>query len=61
MVVSPCGECFTKVMDSSVEIKSSSYITSIIGKVIDEVVEKNVVQVVMDNAKNCRAVGTILE
>ena len=61
MVVSPCGECFIKAVDSSGEINSGSYIASIIGKVIDEVGEKNVVQVVMDNVANCRATGTILE
>ena len=61
MVVSPHEECFIKAMDSSGEIKSGSYIASIIGKVIDEVGEKNGVQVVMNNATNCRVALTILE
>ena len=61
MLVSPRRECFIKAVDSSGEIKSSSYIASIIGKVIDEVGEKNVVQVVMDNAAKCRTTRTILE
>ena len=61
MVVSHSGECFIKAMDSSGEIKTGSYIASIIGKVIDEVGEKHMVQMVMDNAANFRVVGTILE
>ena len=61
MVVCPRGECFVKAVDSSGEIKSGAYIASIISDVIDEIGEKNVLQVVMDNAANCRAVGRILE
>lgn len=61
MVVCPHGECFIKAVNSAREIKSGSYIASIISDVIDEVSEKNVVQVVMDNAANCRAAGRILE
>ena len=61
MVVCPHGECFVKAVDSSGKIKSSAYIASIISDVIDEIGEKNVVQVVMDNAASCRLAGRILE
>lgn len=61
MVVSPRGECFIKAVDSAGEIKSGFYIASIISDVINEIGEKNVIQVVMDNAANCRAAGRILE
>ena len=62
MVVSPHGDCFIKVVDSSREIKLDSVIASIIGDVIDEIGEINVVHVViMDNATNCRAIGKLLE
>ena len=42
-------------------LKSGAYIASIISEVIDEIGEKNVLQVVMDNAANCRSAGRILE
>lgn len=61
MVVCPPRECFIKAVDSSGEIKSGSYIASIIGNVIEKVGEQNVVQVVMDNAANYRAAGRNLE
>ena len=61
MVICPRGECFIKAVDSSGEIKSGAYIASIISDVIDEIGEKNVLQVVMDNAANCRSAGRILE
>ena len=61
MAVCPHGECFVKAVDSSREIKSGAYIASIISEVIDEIGEKNVLQVVMDNAANCKAAGRILE
>ena len=61
MLVSPCGECFMKAIDSSGEIKSGQFICNIISEVIEQVGQQNVVQVIMDNAKNCRAVGRLLE
>ena len=43
------------------EIKSGAYIASIISDVIDEIGEKNVLQVVMDNVENYKSAGRILE
>ena len=42
-------------LKNSGEIKFGAYIASIISDVIDEIGEKNVVQVVIDNAANCRS------
>ena len=61
MLVSPRGECFIKAVDSSGEIKSGQFICSIISEVIEEVGQQNVVQVIMDNAKNCWAARHLLE
>lgn len=61
MVVCPRGECFMKAIDSSGEIKSGQFICNIISEVIEQVGQQNVVQVIMDNAKNCRAAGRLLE
>lgn len=56
-VVSPRGECFVKAVDSSGKIKSGLYIANIISETIEQVGVKNVVQVIMDNAKNCTSVA----
>ncbi|MCO5575692.1 hypothetical protein L7F22_029496 [Adiantum nelumboides] len=61
MLVCPRGECFIKAVDSSRQVKSGSYIAGVIAEVIDEVGAANVVQVILDNAKNCKDVGRALE
>ena len=60
MVVSPRGETFMRVVDSSGKIKSGAYIADVLSESIEEVGPKNVVQVVMDNAKNCQAAGCLI-
>jgi hypothetical protein len=61
MVVSPRGETFVRAVDSTGMIKSGSYIADVLASVIEEVGPKYVVQIVMDNAKNCRSAGKILK
>lgn len=61
MLFNPHGECFLKAVDSSGKIKSGAYIAKIISETIQKIGASNVVQVIMDNAKNCRATGRILE
>ena len=60
MVVSPRGETFIRAIDSTGKIKSGVYIADVLSAIIDEIGAKNVVQVVMDNAKNCRLAGRIV-
>ena len=61
MVASPRGDCFIKAVDSTGEIKSGSFIASIVSEVIEQLGPTNVVQVIMDNAKNCAKAGAIIE
>ena len=61
MVVSPRGETLVRVVDSAGSIKSGAYIVDIIASVIEEVGAKNIVQIVMDNAKNCKNASRILK
>ena len=61
MIISPRGETFVRAVDSSGSIKPGPYIADVISSVIEEVGAKNVVQVVMDNAKNCKHAGKILK
>ena len=61
MLLSPRGEYFMKAVDSFGEIKSGHFICNIISEVIKVVGQQNVVQVIMENAKNCNAAGLLLE
>ena len=49
-----------RAVDSSGKIKSGAYIADVLNETIEEVGPENVVQVVMDNAKNCRAAGRLI-
>ena len=53
MVVSPRGETFIRAIDSTGKIKSGAYIVDVLNDIIIEIGANNVVQVVMDNTKNC--------
>ena len=57
MIVSSRGETFLRAIDSSGKIKSGHYIVDVVMQAIEEVGVPNVIQVVMDNAKNCGAAG----
>ena len=61
MVVCPRGETFVKSIDSSGAIKSGAYIADVLTTVIQEVGPKHVVQVVMDNAANCKNAGKLIQ
>ena len=60
MVVSLRGETFMRAIDSSGQIKYGAYIANVLNETIEQVGPKNVVQVVMDNAKNCQVVGHLI-
>ena len=61
MAVSSRGETFMRAVDSSGKIKSGAYIADVLNETIDEEVgPENVVQVVMDNAKNYRVAGQLI-
>ena len=61
MIVLSRGETFVHAIDCTGSIKYGPYIADVISSVIDEVGASNVVQVVMDNAKNCKHAGKILK
>ena len=61
MIVSPRGETFVHVVDYAGSSKSRPYIVDVISSIIEEGGAKNVIQVVMDNAKNCKHAGKILK
>ena len=61
MIVSSRGETFVRAIDSHGHIKSRLFIANVITIVIEEVGAKNVVQILMDNAKNCKSANQILK
>ena len=52
---------FLKAVDCEGQVKDSKFISRILIDAIESVGPDNVVQVVTDNAKICRAVGIIIE
>ena len=60
MLVCPRGETFIKSIDSFGAIKSGAYIANALVNVIEEVGPQHVIQVMMDNAKNCKNVGALI-
>lgn len=58
MLVCPCGECFIKVVD---RYGSGSYIANVISDSIEALGKENVTQAIMDNSKNYRVAGRLLE
>ena len=61
LVVSPKGAMFLKSVDCEGEFKDGQFIANILIEAIEQVGPRNVVQVITDNAKNCRAVGLLVE
>ena len=61
MHVSNRGETFVQAIDSNGCIKYGLYIVDLISIVIDNVSANNVVQIIMDNAKNFKAASRILK
>ena len=52
---------FIKAVNCAGEVKDKHFIAKLMQEVIDEVGHQNVVQVVTDNAANCKAAGEIIE
>lgn len=48
-------------MDFEGQVKDGQFIADILISAIETVEPHNIVQVIMDNAKNCRAVGLLVE
>ncbi|XP_050222742.1 uncharacterized protein LOC126672833 [Mercurialis annua] len=61
MVVCESGPMFIKAVDCSGEVKDKHFISSLLMEVIDEIGHQKVVQIITDNAKNCKAAGEIIE
>lgn len=57
IAVSPKGAMVLKAVDCEGQVKDGQFIANILIAAIEQVGSRNVVQVVMDNAKNCRAKG----
>ena len=52
---------FLRAVNAEGEIKSKEYIAEKLIAVIEEVGSRNVVQVITDNASNCKAAGKEIE
>ncbi|CAM8889816.1 unnamed protein product [Rhodiola kirilowii] len=61
IVCSESGPMFIKSVDCSGEFKGGDFIARLFREVIDEVGDENVVQVITDNASNCKSAGEIIE
>jgi Protein of unknown function (DUF 659)/hAT family C-terminal dimerisation region len=60
LLVTPAGGTFLNSVDSSGETKDAPYIAQIISQAIEKVGPDKVVQVVTDNAANCKAAWPII-
>ena len=61
IAISPKGAMFLKAIDCEGQVKDSEFISRILIEAIEMVGSENVVQVVTDNAKNCRGAGALVE
>ncbi|XP_056692174.1 uncharacterized protein [Spinacia oleracea] len=61
MATSGSGPIFIKAVNCFGEYKDNYFIADLLRKVIDEVGPMNVVQVITDNAANCKVAGEIIE
>ena len=50
---------FLKYVDCSGEVKDKHFIANLLKEIIDEVGHENVVQIITDNARNCKGAGEI--
>ncbi|XP_057865649.2 uncharacterized protein LOC131073259 isoform X2 [Cryptomeria japonica] len=55
------GAMFLRAVDCEGQLKDSPFIANILFQAIEQVGPQNVVQVITDNAKNCRAAGLLVE
>jgi hypothetical protein len=61
IAVSPKGSMFLRAVDCEGEVKDAEFISRILIDSIESVGPDNVVQVITDNAKVCRAAGALVE
>ena len=61
IAMSSKGAMFLRAIDCEGQVKDSQFICRILIEVIEMVGSKNVVQVVTDNAKNCRGASALVE
>lgn len=61
MVASESGPMFLKSVDCSGEVKDKYFIADLLKEVINEVGNENVVQIITDNARNCKGAGEIIQ
>ena len=61
LAVSTRGAMLLKAVDCEGEIKDGPFIANILIQAIEQVGPQNVVQVMTDNAKNCRVVSLLVE
>lgn len=61
LAVSSKGSMFMKAMGCEGQVKDGPFIANILIKAIKQVGARNVVLVITDNAKNCRAAGLLVE
>lgn len=59
--VFPKGAMFLRIVDCEEQAKDASFFANTLIESIDMVGPQNVVQVIMDNVKNCRAVESMVE
>ncbi|CAH8254769.1 unnamed protein product [Arabidopsis lyrata] len=52
---------FLKAVDCSGKVKDKFFISNLMKEVINEVGHQNVVQIITDNAANCKAAGEIVD
>ncbi|CAH1415406.1 unnamed protein product [Lactuca virosa] len=61
MATSSNGPLFLKAVNCFGEVKDIFYIVELMKEVINEIGHQNVVQIITDNATNCKAAGEIIE
>ncbi|KAK9019000.1 hypothetical protein V6N11_034043 [Hibiscus sabdariffa] len=61
MATSGNGPMFLKVVNCFGKVKDKFFIVNLMKEVIDEVGHQNVVQIITDNASNCKGAGEIIE
>uniref|UniRef100_A0A5B7AFB0 BED-type domain-containing protein n=1 Tax=Davidia involucrata TaxID=16924 RepID=A0A5B7AFB0_DAVIN len=61
MAVTEDGPMFLKVVDCSGETKDKYFIANLMREVINEVGHENVIQIITDNAPNCKGAGQMIE
>eukprot|EP01018_Ginkgo_biloba_P031498 Gb_22871 [translate_table: standard] len=61
VIVVPKGSMFLNVVDCNGELKDATLIANILIDAIESVGPSNVVQVITDNARVCKAVGLLVE